>query len=103
MIGFEMWMTARLSMSNREADLDVEMVTAAAPGATVEVISCSNTTTTFGVLIAIQNIISAGSPPPIISISYGECEAVFGAAANRFQLGLPVRRCGRSIGVYLGW
>lgn len=82
MIAFEMWMTAWLSMSNREADLDVEMVTAAAPGATVEVISCSNTTTAFGVLVAIQNIISAGSPPPIISISYGECEAVFGAAAN---------------------
>ena len=43
-----------------EADLDVEMVTAqAAPGAAVEVISCSDTTTTFGGLIAIQNIISA--------------------------------------------
>ena len=65
-----------------EADLDVEMVTAAAPGATVEVISCSDTTTTFGGLIAIQNIISAGSPPPIISMSYGECEVVNGAAAN---------------------
>lgn len=65
-----------------EADLDVEMVTAAAPGATVEVISCSDTTTTFGGLIAMQNIISAGSPPPIISMSYGECEVVNGAAAN---------------------
>ena len=65
-----------------EADLDVEMVTAAAPGAKVEVISCSDTTTTFGGLIAIQNIISAGSPPPIISMSYGECEVANGAAAN---------------------
>ncbi|HTT24270.1 MAG TPA: protease pro-enzyme activation domain-containing protein [Candidatus Sulfotelmatobacter sp.] len=65
-----------------EADLDVQMVTAAAPGAAVEVISCSDTTTTFGGLIAIQNIISAGSPPPIISMSYGLCEVVNGAAAN---------------------
>lgn len=65
-----------------EADLDVEMVTAAAPGAAVQVISCSDTTTTFGGLIAIQNIISAGSPPPIISMSYGLCEVVNGAAAN---------------------
>ena len=65
-----------------EADLDVEMITAAAPGAKVEVISCSDTTTTFGGLIAIQNLLSAGSPPPIISMSYGECEAVNGAAAN---------------------
>lgn len=65
-----------------EADLDVEMITAAAPGATVELMSCSDTTTTFGGLIAIQNIVSAGSPPPIISMSYGECEVVNGAASN---------------------
>ena len=65
-----------------EADLDVEMVTAAAPGAAVEVISCSDSTTTFGGLFAIENIVSAGSPPPIISMSYGECEVVNGAASN---------------------
>ena len=65
-----------------EADLDVEMITAAAPGAAVQVISCSDTTTTFGGLIAIQNLVSAGSPPPIISMSYGECEVANGAAAN---------------------
>lgn len=65
-----------------EADLDVEMITAAAPGAKVELISCTDTTTTFGGLIAIQNLISAGSPPPIISMSYGECEVLNGAASN---------------------
>jgi subtilase family serine protease len=65
-----------------EADLDVEMITAAAPGAAVELISCGDTATTFGGLIAIQNLISAGSPPPIISMSYGECEVLNGAAAN---------------------
>lgn len=65
-----------------EADLDVEMITAAAPGAAIELISCSDTTTTFGGLIAIQNLISAGSPPPIISMSYGECEVLNGASAN---------------------
>src|SRR4051812_861834 len=65
-----------------EADLDVEMVTAAAPGAAVEVISCKDTTTTFGGLIAIQNIVSAPNPPQIISMSYGECEAIAGAASN---------------------
>jgi subtilase family serine protease len=64
-----------------EADLDVEMVTAAAPGAAVELISCSDTAT-FGGLIAIQNLISAGSPPPIISMSYGECEVLNGASSN---------------------
>jgi hypothetical protein len=58
------------------------MVTAIAPAATVEVASCSDTTTTFGGLIAIQNLISAGSPPPVLSMSYGECEVGNGAAGN---------------------
>ena len=58
------------------------MVTAVAPGATVEVASCSDTTTTFGGLIAIQNLISAGSPPPVISMSYGVCEVLNGASSN---------------------
>ncbi len=65
-----------------EADLDVEMITAAAPAATVELASCADTTTTFGGLIAIQNIISAASPPPVMSMSYGVCEVINGAASN---------------------
>lgn len=65
-----------------EADLDVEMITAAAPGAAVELISCSDTTTTFGGLLAIQNIVSAGNPPAVISMSYGVCEVLNGAASN---------------------
>lgn len=70
------------NLDDIEADLDVEMVTAAAPGASVELISCSDTSTTFGGLIAIQNLISAGSPPPIISMSYGVCEVANGASSN---------------------
>src|SRR5260370_2875901 len=39
--------------------------------------------TTFGGLIAIENLINATTPPPsIMSISYGQCETVNGAAAN---------------------
>lgn len=64
-----------------EADLDVEMVTAVAPAATVELASCTDTAT-FGGLIAIQNLISAGSPPAVISMSYGECEVGSGASQN---------------------
>jgi len=65
-----------------EADLDVEMVTAVAPGAAVELASCADTSTTFGGLIAIQNLISAGSPPAVMSMSYGECEVINGASSN---------------------
>jgi pro-kumamolisin-like protein len=67
-----------------EADLDVEMVTAIAPAAHVELASCTDGATfaTFGGLVAIENLVSAGSPPPIISMSYGVCEVLSGAAAN---------------------
>lgn len=66
-----------------EAILDAEWASAAAPSAAIELASCADTTTTFGGLIAIQNLINASSTPPaIISVSYGECEAFNGAASN---------------------
>ena len=49
-----------------EADLDVEMVTAIAPGANIELASCKDTSTSFGELIAIQNLISTGTPPAVV-------------------------------------
>jgi subtilase family serine protease len=64
-----------------EADIDVEMVTAIAPAAHVELVSCTDTTT-FGGLLALENLVSAGSPPPVISSSYAECEVLSGAATN---------------------
>ena len=68
--------------NDEEADIDVEMVTAVAPGAHVELVSCANTTTNFGGLIAIQNLISAGNPPAVMSLSYINCEVINGAAGN---------------------
>jgi subtilase family serine protease len=66
-----------------EASLDAEWASAAAPNAEIELISCSDTTTTFGGLIAIQNLLNASSTPPaIMSMSYGECEALTGATLN---------------------
>jgi len=76
--------TAPVAGSNSdegEANLDVEIALAVAPGATVQAASCA-TTTTSGVFIAIENLISSASPPTIISVSYGGCEADNGAAAN---------------------
>jgi subtilase family serine protease len=65
-----------------EATLDAEWASAAAPSAAIEVAVCADTSTTFGGLIALQNLLNSGSPPAIISISYGECEAADGATAN---------------------
>jgi len=72
-----------ISPNDAEAILDAEWASASAPSAAIEMAACADTTTTFGGLIAIQNLINAGTPPPsIMSISYGQCETVNGAAAN---------------------
>src|SRR5208337_2265566 len=66
-----------------EAILDAEWASAAAPSAAIELASCSDTNTTFGGLIALQNLLNESSTPPaVVSISYGECEAYNGASAN---------------------
>jgi subtilase family serine protease len=65
-----------------EALLDIEYASAAAPSAAIELASCADTATTFGGLIAVQNLVSGANPPAVISMSYGECEAFTGATAN---------------------
>ena len=65
-----------------EAILDAEWASASAPNAAIQLASCKDTNTTFGGLIALENLLSAGNPPAIVSISYGECEAENGASAN---------------------
>ena len=65
-----------------ETTADAEWASAAAPGATIEVASCADATTTFGGLIAAQNLLNGSAPPQIMSVSFGVCEAGNGAAAN---------------------
>jgi subtilase family serine protease len=65
-----------------EAILDAEWASAAAPSAAIVLASCADTSTTFGGLIALQNIIASTNPPKIVSISYGESESENGATAN---------------------
>jgi len=66
-----------------EAILDAEYSSAAAPSAAIEMASCADSGATFGGLIALQNILNETSTPPaIVSISYGECEAENGETAN---------------------
>jgi subtilase family serine protease len=64
-----------------EAILDAEYASAAAPSAAIVIAACANTST-FGGLIAIQNLVNGPSPPAIISLSYGECEASNTAVGN---------------------
>lgn len=71
-----------VNSDDSEAILDAEWATAAAPGAAIVVAACSNTIATPGILIAIQNLVNGATPPQIISVSYGSCEAESGAAQN---------------------
>jgi subtilase family serine protease len=67
-----------------EAILDVEWASAAAPNAAIILAACEDTETTFGGLIALENVLNgpAASLPSVVSISFGEAEAFNGAAAN---------------------
>jgi subtilase family serine protease len=67
---------------DEEATLDAEWASASAPDAAIVLASCADTATTFGVLLAQQNLINSSHPPHIISISYGLCEAETGVAMN---------------------
>jgi subtilase family serine protease len=66
-----------------EVELDIEYASAMAPGATSAIESCADTSTTFGGLIAVENLASQTTvTAPVLSISYGYCEAANGAANN---------------------
>jgi uncharacterized repeat protein (TIGR01451 family) len=71
-----------VSSSELEAAIDSEWASAAAPGAAIVVASCADSGTTFGGLIALENLVNGQNPPAIMSVSFGECEAGNGAAAN---------------------
>jgi len=65
-----------------EAILDAEWASAAAPDAAIVVVACASTRATFGGLIALQNLVNSKTPPSIVSISYGLCEAGGAASVN---------------------
>ena len=65
-----------------EAILDTEWASAGAPSAAIVLASCSDTSTNFGGLIALQNLVANPNPPGVVSVSYGECEAYSGATLN---------------------
>jgi subtilase family serine protease len=72
-----------LSGAEPEAILDAEWASAAAPSAAIVAASCASTNSTSGELIALENILnSGGTPPAIVSDSYGVAETLLGQAAN---------------------
>jgi len=66
-----------------EADLDVEWSGAIAPAANIKLVSTLSTFPTDGIDLSISYIVD-NVTAPIMSISFGQCEAFLGNAGNEF-------------------
>jgi hypothetical protein len=74
---------AGLTGDQVENTLDVEMVSAAAPGADIALVVSKGTATSYEFQLSMQYIVS-NKTAPIMSASYGICELDLGTAANQF-------------------
>ncbi len=90
-----------VTADDQEATLDVEWASAGAPNAEILLASCAGTKTTDGVYLAIQNVVNAAAPPPIISVSYGTCETQDGQTENRAFFALYRQAAAEGISVYV--
>ncbi len=70
-----------------EATLDVEWSGAVAPAATVQYVAARSTATTDGVDLSAQYIVN-NKTAPVMSTSYGSCEAYMGSSELTFYNGL---------------
>jgi len=89
-----------ISTANREATLDSEWVTATAPNANIVIAACANAFDP-GVFIAMRNLLDSPNPPPIMSISYGQSEAVTGSAENAFIYSLYQQAVTEGVSVFV--
>lgn len=84
-----------------EAALDAEWSGAVAPDAAIVLASCADTATSFGGDIAAQNLLNSKNPPPILSVSYGSCEAHLGPAGNGFYNAAWQQAASEGVSVYV--
>jgi subtilase family serine protease len=84
-----------------EAIIDAEWASAAAPNAAIIVAACSDTRVSFGGFIAMQNLVNGSTPPSVISISYGNCEAENGASSNASISALYQQAVAEGISVFV--
>jgi subtilase family serine protease len=89
--------------SEDEAALDAEWAGAIAPDADVILASCADTATNFGGFIAAQNLLDEQHPPPIMSLSFGSCEADIGPGptGNGFILALWEQAAAEGVSVFV--
>ena len=90
-----------ISPDDAEAILDAEWASAAAPSAAIVMAECANTATTFGGLIAMENIVNGNQLPSVMSLSYGQCETENGAPANAAYYSLYQQAAAEGISVFV--
>ncbi|MFY9732722.1 MAG: Ig-like domain repeat protein, partial [Candidatus Acidiferrales bacterium] len=83
-----------------ESDLDLEWSSAIAPGAAIKFVVAATTDTTLGVDLAAQYIVDH-NVAPIVSESYGICEAALGTAGNQFFNQLWQQAAAQGMSVFL--
>ncbi len=84
-----------------EAALDAEWAGGVAADATVYLASCADTATNFGAFIAAQNLLDSVTPPPIMSLSYIECEANNGPSGNAYMNTLWQQAAGEGVSIFV--
>ena len=84
-----------------EAAPDAEWANAIAPDANVELAACASSSTTFGGLIAAQNLLDLTTPPPILSLSYVQCENSLGPTGNAFVNSLWSQAASEGVSVFV--
>ena len=89
-----------LAGDDGEAALDAQWASAAAPDAAIVVASCADSQTTFGGYFAFQNLLDSAQPPGVVSVSYGDCEADNGAAANLAIAALYQQAAAQGVSVF---
>jgi len=83
-----------------EADLDVEWSGAIAPKAMIKFVVSGSTNTTDGADLSAQYIVD-NNVAPILSMSFGQCEAALGQAQNAFFNNLWVQAAAEGITVVI--
>ena len=70
------------SSEQTEAELDVEWAGAVAKNAAIQFVLSASTSTTDGALLSAQYTVNQ-NVAPVISLSFGQCEAAIGASGNQ--------------------
>jgi len=84
-----------------EAAIDAEWAGAVAPDAAVILASCADTETNFGGFFAAQNLLDSDNPPPIMSLSYSNCEASLGPSGNLYMYFLWQQAAAEGVSVFV--